>query len=120
MPDQTPPTIGERIAFAHALYPYPEAFKLRDLDAFCQPPLGGGHCAQIIAGKIKEPRRATLRSIARVLGCSYAWLAEGEGRAPGKKAVREAVDMARSSAGALRRELASLKEAVAGGEAVGK
>ena len=120
MADQTdtPRTIGARIAFAHALYPYPAAFTLRDLDAFCQPKLGGGHCAQIIAGKIKEPRRATLRSIAHVLGCSYAWLAEGEGRAPGKKAVREAVDLARSAARAAGEEIASL--AAAAGEGAPK
>jgi len=120
MADQTitPPTIGARLAFAHALYPYPASFTLRDLDSWCQPPLGGGHCAQIIAGKIKEPRRATLRSIARVLGCSYAWLAEGEGRAPGKRAVREAVDLARSAANAVREEIAAL--GAAAGEGVAK
>jgi hypothetical protein len=114
----TPKTIGARLAFAYSLYPTPEVFSLRNLDEWCEPRLGGGHCAQIIAGKIKEPRRATLKAIAKVLGCSYAWLAEGEGRAPGKRAVREAVDLARSAANAVREEIAAL--GAAAGEGVAK
>ena len=46
------------------------------------PGVGKTTLAQIIAGKIKEPRRATLKAIARVLGCSERWLAEGEGKGP--------------------------------------
>lgn len=93
----TPKTIGARLAFAYSLYPTPEVFSLRNLDDFCEPRLGGGHCAQIIAGKIKEPRRATLKAIAKVLGCSERWLAEGEGKGPTVRRLCEAVSMARAN-----------------------
>jgi hypothetical protein len=48
----TPKTIGARLAFAYSLYPTPEVFSLRNLDEWCEPRLGGGHCAQIIAGNV--------------------------------------------------------------------
>ena len=73
------------------------ASPLRNLDEWCEPRLGGGHCAQIIAGKIKEPRRATLKAIAKVLGCSERWLAEGEGKGPTVRRMCEAVSMARAN-----------------------
>ncbi len=52
-----------------------------------------GHAVQISNGS--EPRMATAKRFAAVLGCSPGWLISGEGKRPLADDVRAAVEVAR-------------------------
>lgn len=87
-------TIGERLRYAHSLYPSASSFSLRDVDRLCVPALGLGHTRQIADDAIKDPGVSTIDRLARVLGCSFEWLGTGRGKAPTKRAVLIAVNRA--------------------------
>ena len=89
-------TLGARVAHLHDLYKGRDRPSLRDVDRYCDPPLSLGHTAQIVAGSIKDPGVSVVRRLARVFGCSIAWLGANEGRAPTGPAVTRAIDRARA------------------------
>lgn len=121
MTDPTPPTIGARLTLAYELHqsaPKRPPLALREIDRLCDPQLGLGHCRQIATGKIPDPGTSALRRIAGVLGCSFAWLAAGEGKAPRERAVWEAVETARARGPG--RKMGRAERAAAAGEGVAK
>lgn len=94
---ETLPTIGDRLRFAFDLYTPRAALSFRDLDRICDPPLNYGHSAQIARGTIADPGTDTVRRLATALGCSFSWLATGEGGKDGrpkKEAVKAGVEAA--------------------------
>lgn len=94
-------TIADRLAHLYNLHPgayrtSPERFPLRELDRLAG--ISEGMASQIIGGSASNPTVSTLRGLAGVLGCSVGWLSDGEGDAPSKREVSEAVAIARTAA----------------------
>jgi transcriptional regulator with XRE-family HTH domain len=67
----------------------------RELDRLAG--LTEGHTSAIETGTRPNVEVRTATALASVLGVSLDWLANGEGRAPGERSVREAVNAARST-----------------------
>ena len=67
----------------------------RELDRLAG--LAEGHCSLIENGTRPHVEVRTAQSLARVLGVSLDWLIDGSGRTPSERAVRAAVESARTA-----------------------
>ncbi len=67
----------------------------RELDRLAG--LTEGHTSAIETGTRPNVEARTAAALARVLGVTLDWLIEGTGKAPSLRAVRAAVEVARSS-----------------------
>lgn len=91
----TPETVAHRLA---ALFELSGLTSYAALDALAGK-LKPGHAAMIAGARRVSPRPDSLTGYARVLGTTVNYLLLGSGRAPGRRAVREAVERAKAERG---------------------